>query len=49
MFAIVNTVPPRWAVEPQNAFVVLGGSVVINCSAVGDPQPVVVWKKDTGR
>lgn len=39
-------VPPRWVLEPESSFVVLGRSVVIDCITDGDPQPKNVWKKD---
>ena len=31
--------------EPKNVYVVLGKSVVVDCSADGHPQPRILWKK----
>ena len=42
------SVPPRWVVEPQNSFVVQDGRIVMDCSATGDPQPNITWKKAAG-
>ena len=37
---------PRFIVKPPvNVSAVFGGSVTFNCSATGDPQPVISWKK----
>lgn len=44
---IVN-VPPKWKIEPNNVFIVLGHKVFIDCSADGYPQPRISWKKAMG-
>uniref|UniRef100_T1JD47 Down syndrome cell adhesion molecule-like protein Dscam2 n=1 Tax=Strigamia maritima TaxID=126957 RepID=T1JD47_STRMM len=38
-------VPPWWVIQPQDKSVVLGGSILINCSADGFPKPVISWTK----
>lgn len=43
-FLVVN-VAPSWRVEPKNVYVVLGRSVVVDCSAEGHPPPRILWKK----
>ena len=37
---------PRFTVKPPvKASAVLGGTLTLNCSATGDPQPVISWKR----
>ena len=37
---------PRFTVKPPaKVFVRLGGTLTLNCSATGDSQPVISWKK----
>ncbi|CAN8020342.1 unnamed protein product [Ixodes persulcatus] len=35
--------PPKWEVEPENAAVVQGRNVQLQCSANGTPQPTITW------
>ena len=43
---LVVVSPPRFIVKPPAKVVALaGGILILNCSATGDPQPVVTWKK----
>ena len=40
---------PRFTVKPPlSIFAVLGGTLTLNCSASGDPQPVISWRKQGG-
>ena len=42
--------PPRFTVKPPAKVVAwVGGSLFLNCSATGDPQPVISWKKQGGQ
>ena len=42
--------PPRFTVKPPAKVVAwVGGSLILNCSATGDPQPVISWKKQGGQ
>ena len=37
---------PRFTVKPPvKVAAIVGGSLRLNCSATGDPQPVISWKK----
>ena len=48
LFVVVS--PPRFAVKPPAKVVAwVGGILVLNCSATGDPLPVVTWKKQGGQ
>ncbi|CAH1795907.1 unnamed protein product [Owenia fusiformis] len=38
-------VPPRWVREPQDSYVVLHNSIIIDCQTAGTPQPTITWKK----
>ena len=41
---------PRFTVKPPaNAFAIVGDTLTLNCSATGDPQPVISWKKQGGQ
>ena len=43
---LVVVSPPRFTVKPPATVVTwVGGSLKLNCSASGDPQPVIRWKK----
>jgi len=43
----VNVVArPRFRLRPQNTHAVEGESVLVHCSAVGDPQPQITWDKN---
>ncbi|KAK3741906.1 hypothetical protein QZH41_016270, partial [Actinostola sp. cb2023] len=41
---------PVFITTPPTAYAVSGGTptVVLNCTAKGDPQPVISWRKETG-
>ena len=40
---------PRFTVKPPlSIFAVLGDTLTLNCSASGDPQPVISWRKQGG-
>ena len=40
---------PRFTVKPPvSIFAVLGDTLTLNCSATGDPQPVISWRKQGG-
>ena len=41
--------PPSWIHKPTDARTVQGSSVEIICSASGQPNPAVTWKKHQGR
>ncbi|XP_064480699.1 cell adhesion molecule Dscam2-like isoform X2 [Ornithodoros turicata] len=45
---LVVHVSPRWKTEPQNASVILGGSVFLHCASDGYPTPSITWKKGQG-
>lgn len=36
---------PSWRIEPKNVYVVLGRSIVVDCSSDGHPPPRILWKK----
>ena len=47
---LVVVSPPRFTVKPPEKVVVpLRGNLRLNCSATGDPQPVISWKKQGGQ
>ena len=47
---LVVVSPPRFTVKPPAKVVALVGAILIlNCSATGDPQPVLTWKKQGGQ
>ena len=47
---LVVVSPPRFTVKPPAKVVAwVGGSLILNCSATGDPQPVIIWKKQGGQ
>ncbi|KAK3107290.1 hypothetical protein FSP39_011199 [Pinctada imbricata] len=41
-------VPPRWIIEPNDAFVILRGTVSLDCLTTGTPEPLITWKKANG-
>ena len=46
---LVVVSPPRFTVKPPAKVVAwVGGSLKLNCSATGDPHPVISWKKQGG-
>ena len=47
---LVVVSPARFTVKPPAKVVAwVGGSLILNCSATGDPQPVISWKKQGGQ
>ena len=41
---------PQFTVKPPAKVVArLGGTLMLSCSATGDPQPVTSWKKQGGQ
>ena len=47
---LVVVSPPRFTVKPPAKIVAaVGGTLKLNCSATGDPQPVISWKKQGGQ
>ena len=46
---LVVASPPRFVVKPPANVVPLGRTLTLNCGAVGDPQPVISWKKQGGQ
>ena len=47
---LVVVSPPRFTVKPPAKIVaVVGVTLKLNCSATGDPQPVISWKKQGGQ
>ena len=44
-----STVPPKWRVEPVDVSAVVGDSIVFDCQAEGYPQPLIRWKKASGK
>ncbi|RWS27565.1 Down syndrome cell adhesion molecule-like protein Dscam2, partial [Leptotrombidium deliense] len=45
---LVVNVPPRWAIEPSDSFVVRGSSLSVDCQAEGFPVPRIRWTKAEG-
>ncbi|KAJ8046034.1 Inactive tyrosine-protein kinase 7 [Holothuria leucospilota] len=41
-------IKPKFTVTPQNTSVMVGHSVLVNCEAYGDPEPVITWIKVEG-
>ena len=47
---LVVVSPPRFTVTPPAKVVAwVGDTFMFNCSATGDPQPVISWKKQGGQ
>ena len=47
---VVVVSPPRLTIKPPARVVAwVGGTLKLNCSATGDPQPVISWKKQGGQ
>ncbi|XP_071834014.1 inactive tyrosine-protein kinase 7-like isoform X2 [Apostichopus japonicus] len=42
-------IKPKFTVIPQNTTVLEGETIVVNCEAFGDPNPVVTWVKEEGK
>ncbi|KAL0182993.1 hypothetical protein M9458_022368, partial [Cirrhinus mrigala] len=41
---LIVRVPPRFKVQPQDQDGIYGKSVILNCSADGEPRPTIEWK-----
>ncbi|OWF38939.1 Down syndrome cell adhesion molecule [Mizuhopecten yessoensis] len=41
-------VPPRWIIEPEDSFVILKGTVALDCLTAGTPSPYIMWMKAAG-
>ena len=47
---LVVVSPPRFVVKPPaKVFAWVGDTLRLNCSATGDPQPVISWTKQGGQ
>ena len=47
---LVVVSPPRFTIKPPAKVVAwVGDTLTLNCSATGDPQPVISWKKQGGQ
>ena len=47
---LVVVSPPRFTVKPPVKIVaVVGGTLKLNCTATGNPKPVISWKKQGGQ
>ena len=44
-FLVVISLPSFTVKPPAKVLNVVGGSLTLNCSATGDPQPVISWKR----
>ena len=42
----LSTVRPRIETQPEDTDVLLGQSVLLNCSARGLPEPLITWTKN---
>ena len=46
MFGLVRSSLPHFTVKPPAKLVaVIGETLTLNCSATGDPQPVITWRR----
>uniref|UniRef100_A0A671KH95 Down syndrome cell adhesion molecule homolog n=1 Tax=Sinocyclocheilus anshuiensis TaxID=1608454 RepID=A0A671KH95_9TELE len=45
---LIVRVPPRFKVQPQDQDGIYGKSVILNCSADGEPRPTIEWKYSKG-
>ncbi|XP_033761247.1 hemicentin-1-like [Pecten maximus] len=41
---IVNE-PPQFKIEPKNTTVSMGDTIVMNCVAEGEPEPLIAWQR----
>ena len=47
---LVVVSPPRFTVKPPaKVFPGVGSTLILDCKATGDPQPVISWKKQDGQ
>ena len=47
---LVVVSPPRFTIKPPAKVVAwVGETLILNCTATGDPQPVISWKKQGGQ
>ena len=47
---LVVVSPPRFTVKsPAKIVAVVGGTLKLNCTATGNPQPMISWKKQGGQ
>lgn len=46
--SLINTVPPRWILEPTDKAFAQGSDAKIECKSDGFPKPQVTWKKAVG-
>lgn len=46
---LFSTVPPHFEVQPRDQDGIYGKSVILNCSAKGNPIPTIVWKHSKGK
>lgn len=44
----INTVPPRWILEPTDKAFAQGSDARVECKADGFPKPQVTWKRAAG-
>ncbi|KAA0704197.1 Down syndrome cell adhesion molecule -like protein [Triplophysa tibetana] len=45
---LIVRVPPKFKVQPQDQDGIYGKSVTLNCSADGEPRPMIEWKYSKG-
>jgi len=43
--AWVNAVPPQFVVEPRSQTVSQGQTVTLDCTAEGEPEPGITWRR----
>uniref|UniRef100_A0A8B9HVW6 Down syndrome cell adhesion molecule b n=1 Tax=Astyanax mexicanus TaxID=7994 RepID=A0A8B9HVW6_ASTMX len=46
---LIVKVPPHFEVQPRDQDGIYGKSVILNCSAKGNPIPTIVWKHSKGK
>ena len=40
---------PKWISEPFDQSTISGSDITIDCNAIGNPQPSIIWKKAIGK